>query len=234
MRTQLFLIFAALAAVSTSSMAQKPGASAVAVEAKTPTGGAVAQAVEIEATVTAIDKEKRTVTVKGPKGRSAELSVSDEVKNLDKVKIGDTIKLKYYEALSLQLDKAPGAKPGITITEEMVRAKGTEKPAGGVQRKVTVVGTVTAVDEAAQLVTVRGPKGNEVDIKVQDPAKFKIVKTGDLVKATYTEALVVSVAAPAKEGKAAEIFATTQNIQKDVASQGGMPQQFHLSCRNQV
>lgn len=199
MRTQSYLVLAALAAVSTGAMAEKPSASAVAVEAKGPTGAAVAQAVEVQVTVTAIDRDKRTVTVKGPKGNSTELAVSDEVKNLDKVKVGDTIKLKYYEAISLQLDKAPGAKPGIVVTEELVRAKGGDKPAGAVQRKVTVVGTVTAIDEKAQLVTVRGPKGNEIDIKVQDPAKLKNVKTGDLVKATYTEALVVSVAAPAKE-----------------------------------
>lgn len=199
MRTQLFLAFAALAVASTAAMAEKPSASAVAVEAKGPTGAAVAQAVEVQVTVTAIDRKTRTVTVKGPKGRSAELAVSDEVKNLDQVKVGDTIKLKYYEALSLQLDKAPGAKPGITVTEELVRAKGGDKPAGAVQRKVTVVGAVTAIDEAAQLVTVRGPRGNEIDIKVQDPAKLKTVKTGDLVKATYSEALVVSVAAPVKE-----------------------------------
>jgi hypothetical protein len=198
MRKQMYLVLAAIAAASTGAMAEKPAATAVAVEAKGPTGGAVAQAVEIEATVTAIDKAKRTVTLKGPRGNSAELAVSDEVKNLDQVKVGDTIKLKYYEALSLKLDKAPGAKPGITYTEDLVRAKGGEKPAGAVQRKVTVVGTVTAIDEKAQLVTVRGPQGNEVEIKVQDAAKLKNVKTGDLVKATYAEALVVSVAAAAK------------------------------------
>ena len=199
MRNQMYLVFAALAAVSAVAQAEKPSASATVIEAKGPTGRAVAGVVEIQATVTAIDREKRTVTLKGPKGNSKVFPVSDEVKNLDQVKVGDTVKLKHYEAVSLQLDKAPGAKPGISVTEELVRAKGGEKPAGAMQRNVTVVGTVTAIDEAAQLVSVRGPQGNEVDIKVQDPAKLKNVKTGDLVKATYTEALVISVTAPAKE-----------------------------------
>jgi hypothetical protein len=198
MRKQMCLIFAALAAASTTVLAEKPGAEAVVVEAKGPTGGAVAQAVEIEATVTAIDKEKRTVTVKGPRGKSAVLAVGKEARNFDQVKVGDMVKLKYYEALSLQLDKAPGAKPGITVEEEVARAKKGEKPAGGIQRTVTIVGTVTAVDEKAQLVTVKGPQGNEADIKVQDAAKLKSVKVGDLVKARYTEALVISVDTPAK------------------------------------
>jgi hypothetical protein len=129
MRNQMYLVFAALAASSSVALAEKPSAGAIVVEAKGPTGGAVAQAVEIQATVTAIDKKKRTVTVKGPKGRTAELAVSEEVKNLDQVKVGDMLKLKYYEALSLQLDKAPGAKPGVTVTEEMVQPRAAK--AGG-------------------------------------------------------------------------------------------------------
>jgi hypothetical protein len=48
------------------------------------------------------------------------------------------------------------------------------------------------------MVTVRGPEGNEVDIKVEDPAKLRNVKTGDLVRATYTEAMAISVSAPEK------------------------------------
>jgi len=62
--------------------------------------------------------------------------------------------------------------------------------------QTTIVGTVTAIDGKTQLVTVRGPQGNEVDLKVQDPAKLKNVKIGDLVKATYTEALAISVTTP--------------------------------------
>lgn len=199
MKKHVCLVVAALAAASSVALAaDKPAAGAAIIEAKGPTGGAVAGVVEIEATVTAIDKEKRTVTVKGPK-RTAVIAVSEEARNFDQIKVGDMVKLKYVEAISLQLDKAPGAKPGMVVTEEMVRAKKGEKPSGAVQRKVTVVGTVTAIDEKAQLVTVKGPEGNEVDIKVQDAAKLKNVKTGDLVKATYTEALVVSVTTPAKE-----------------------------------
>ncbi len=64
--------------------------------------------------------------------------------------------------------------------------------------QTTIVGTVTAIDAETQMVTVRGPDGNEVDLKVEDPAKLKNVKTGDLVKATYTEAVAISVSTPAK------------------------------------
>jgi len=201
MRTPFFLtLFAALAATSTAVLAEKPSAEAIVVQAKSATGGGVGHAVEIQVIVTAVDKAKRTVTVKGPQGKTRVLAVGEDVRNFDQVKVGDTITIGYLEALVIDLEKAKGAKPGKVVTEDLKRAKPGEKPGGVATRQVTIVGTVTAIDEKAQLVTVRGPEGNELDIQVQDPAKLKNVKKGDLVKATYTEAVVISVTAPKKAG----------------------------------
>ena len=196
--TLLLTLVAVLAAAPSIVLAEKPGASAVMVEARGATGAGLAQAVEIQATVTAIDKANRTVTVKGPQGKTRTLTVGPEARNFDQVKVGDTITLSYVEAVTLSLEKAEGAKPGITVSDEMKRAAPGAKPGGMISSQTTIVGTVTAIDAATQLVTVRGPKGNEVDIKVEDPAKLKSVKTGDLVKATYTEAMAISVSTPAK------------------------------------
>jgi hypothetical protein len=168
------------------------------VEAKSPTGAGIGQAVEIQGTVTAIDKVKRTVTVKGPRGKTRTLAVSKEARNFDQVKVGDMVTLTYMEALTVSLEKAAGAKPGKSVTEELRRAEPGEKPGGQLTTQTTVVGTVTAIDAKTQMVTVRGPDGNEVDLKVQDPAKLKNVIKGDLVKATYTEALAISVTEQAK------------------------------------
>lgn len=198
MQKALCLTLAALAVTSSSAWAQAPRAEAVAIEAKGPTGAAVGQAVEIQATVTAIDKKNRTVTVQGPAGKTRTFAVSEAARNFDQAAVGDIVTLKHFEAFALQLEKAPGAKPGKMVSEEMSRAKAGDKPGGMAQRTVTVVGTVTAIDTKTQVVTVRGPEDNELDIKVQDPAKLKNVKTGDLVRATYTEGLVISVTAPAK------------------------------------
>lgn len=196
--TLLLTLVAVLAAAPSIVLAEKPGASAVMVEAKSPTGAGVAQAVEIQATVTAIDKAKRTVTVKGPQGNIRTFAVGKEARNFDQVKVGDMITLTYAEAVTVSLEKAAGAKPGVTVTDEVKRAEPGAKPGGVMSSQTTIVGTVTAIDAKTQLVTVRGPQGNEVDLKVQDPAKLKNVKIGDLVKATYTEALAISVTTPTK------------------------------------
>jgi len=44
---------------------------------------------------------------------------------------------------------------------------------------------------------LKGPQGNLVDLKVRDPEQFKLVKKGDQVQVTYTEAMALSVT-PAK------------------------------------
>jgi Cu/Ag efflux protein CusF len=64
-----------------------------------------------------------------------------------------------------------------------------------VKDEVTVVTDVIAVDPKAQLVTLRGPKGNTVALEVKDPKQFNLVKVGDKVEAVYTEALAVRVEA---------------------------------------
>lgn len=195
--TSLVILVAALAAAPSVVLAEEPDAQVIEMEGRGPEGAGIGRAVEIQATVTAIDKAKRTLTVKGPRGTRT-LTVGKEARNFDQVKVGDIITLTYMEALTVALEKAEGAKPGKTVTEELKRAEPGSKPGGQLTSQITVVGTVTAIDAKNRMVTVRGPEGNELDLKVQDPAKLKNVKTGDLVKATYIEAMAISVSAPKK------------------------------------
>ena len=46
--------------------------------------------------------------------------------------------------------------------------------------------------------TLEGPQGGEVTLKVQDPKRLEGVDRGELVEATYREAVIISVAKPTK------------------------------------
>jgi hypothetical protein len=49
-------------------------------------------------------------------------------------------------------------------------------------------------------VTLKGPKGNYVDLQLQDPKQLARVKKGDQVEAVFTEAVALTVEpAPAKQ-----------------------------------
>lgn len=163
-----------------------------AVVGKGPGVAAAAQTVKITATITAIDPATREITLKGPKGREATIVAGPEIKNFAQMKVGDQVNAEYTEALTLELKKGGKAVVGRTEDAGMARAKPGERPAAVMGRRVTVTADVVAVDPATQTVTLKGPK-QTVDLKVNDPEQFKLVKVGDQVEATYAEALAVAV-----------------------------------------
>ena len=170
-----------------------------AVVASEPGKAAVVQTIKASAVVTAIDKATRTVTLKGAKGNSFDLVAGDEVKNFDQVKVGDEVAVEYVRALTLELKKG-GAPAGRTETADAVRAKQGQKPGGAVGRQVTIMADVVDVNPKNKTITLKGPKGNEVELDVQNPEQFKVVKKGDKVEAVYTEALAIAVTPAAKKG----------------------------------
>lgn len=159
-------------------------------------GKGVASSVKVRGTIDAIDKEKGTITLKGPQGRTITLDVKDRAK-LDAVKVGDPVVATYVEAVAFQVRKAGSAAPGATVKEAQVSSKPGETPAGAVGREVTVTATITALDLKARTVTIKGPQGNSETFKIQDPKNAEGVKVGDLVDITYTQALAVTLDKPA-------------------------------------
>lgn len=185
--------------------AQTPGATGEKKPAMTEKKPAVgeATAVKIHGTVSAIDKENRTVTLKGPKGRTLTLDVKDPSK-LEVIKVGDPVVAVYMEAVAIEVKKAGAAMPGVTVQESRVGSKPGETPAGAIGREVTVTGTITAVDRKAQTVSIKGPKGNQETVKVKNPKNLEGVKAGDMVELTYAQALAVSLDKPPAKDKPAK------------------------------
>ena len=56
-------------------------------------GRAASRTVKLTATITAIDKATRDVTLKGPQGNDVTVTASPEVKNFDQLKVGDQVDL---------------------------------------------------------------------------------------------------------------------------------------------
>jgi hypothetical protein len=186
------LMIAIVAGISFGALAQAPAAGGGTMTATAPGKGVAANVVEITASVQAVNKADRTVTIKGPRGHVETVEVGPEVKNFDQIKVGDNVALRYVEALSLELKK--GGKAPVARTDSMAggTAKAGDKPAVGVGRQIHVTADVVAVDAATQTVSLKGPK-QTVDLHVRDPEQFKLVKVGDQVEATYTEAVALSV-----------------------------------------
>ena len=194
MNTKSKLALAVIAAAfATATLAQQSGPTSGAVLASEPGKATAARAVEVSAQVVGIDKATRTVTLKGPKGNVVDIVAGDEVRNFDQIKVGDSVVARYVEALTLELKKTKVAAGDVKVREEAAKAKPGEKPAVAGARQVTVIADVVAVDPVKSTITLKGPKGKEVTLNVQNPDQFKVVRKGDQVEATYTEALALSV-----------------------------------------
>ena len=155
---------------------------------------------DVSAEITGLDKAKRVITLKGPQGNSFDIVAGDEVKNFDKLKVGDVVSARYVESITLEVKKTTVAKADPVVREGVVRSKTGEQPAGAVMREVTAIVDVTAVDPAKSTITIKGPTGNVRTLNVKNPDQFKVVKVGDHIEVTYTEALAVNVEpAPAKK-----------------------------------
>lgn len=185
--------FAVAVAVALPAGAQTGGG----MVATAPGKAALAQTVRLTATITAIDKATRDVTLKGPQGNEVTVTAGPQVKNFDAMKVGDKVDVDYVEALTLELKKGGGLVVGRTEQAGAVSAKPGQQPAGAVGRQITVVANVVAVDAAKQTVTLKGPQ-RTVELRIPDPEQFKRIAKGDQVEATYTQALALAVE-PAKK-----------------------------------
>jgi Cu/Ag efflux protein CusF len=156
-----------------------------------------ARVVTVRGTVEAIDKEKQTVTLKGPK-RSLTVRVRDP-KKLEEIKVGDPVVGKYYESWMVEVKKPGEGTPGVSAQQSAVTSKPGETPAGAIGQQITVTATIVGIDKKAQTATIKGPEGNTVTVKAQDPKNLDKVKVGDNVEITYTEALAISLDKSAKK-----------------------------------
>jgi hypothetical protein len=190
MSKKLFELAMAVVALALASpaLAQTPKES----PAKLPSGG-MSEAVMVTATVQAVDLKARTVTLKGPKGKVETIKVDPSIRSLDKLKVGDEVVAKYYEALAWDVKKAGQStmKPGITEAAAAGREPGAGTAIG--ERKVRMVVTITAIDASAQTVTVKEPDGPTSVIKVKNPKNLEGVNVGDQVEVTFTQAMAVSL-----------------------------------------
>lgn len=189
-----------LAALVTSfALAQPAVAQTNAVTSSSPGKVGAAQTVDVSATITAIEKASRTLTLKGPHGDEVKIEAGPEVRNFDQLKVGDIVDIRYIESLALELKKGGGMKVEKTEKAGAVGAQPGAQPAGVLGRQITVVGDVIKVDAAKQTVTLKGPQ-RTLEMKVRDPEQFKLIAVGDQIQATYTEAFALSVT-PAKPKK---------------------------------
>jgi Cu/Ag efflux protein CusF len=159
-------------------------------------GIGASQTITARAKVQALDLATREVTLVGPEGVFT-IHAGDAVRNLDKIKVGDTVVATYYASIVLVLS-APGTQvPDNQVNAAASRAAKGQVPAAALRTKMVVTGTVVAVDLANHTISLVDPSGGMVHVfNVTDPrrqAALKRVKVGDSLTAIGTEAFAIAL-----------------------------------------
>jgi len=85
---------------------------------------------------------------------------------------------------------AVAVSAGIVVAQEAAARK-----TGVAAQKASITATVTRIDSANRVLTLKGPDGKTVDVEVSTAVKrFPEIKVGDHLNVDYTETLIVSIA----------------------------------------
>ena len=186
-------VLAAASLLATTAMAQDKAPAAA------PTLSAIADALGVRekltatAEVQAVDQKNRTLTLKGEDGKVFTIKVGDEVRNLAQVQAGDTVVATYHQALAAAIETVQGTGVNARlVTVSAGRAPAGAMPAGVVEEKVQMVGTILAIDKEKRTVLIQGAV-QHVTLQIPADMDVKDLKKGDQVRATYTQELAVSV-----------------------------------------
>jgi hypothetical protein len=169
-----------------------------AVAAKKPAPAVTGDMKEVVATVVSIDQQTRHVTLRDTNGKLMEFDVGPEVKNLDKVQVGDRVELAFFEGIAAEVKKPGTGVKGVKEETRRIDAAPPDaaRPAGGVSKtKITTV-IIESVDTTANTVTFKDHEGVVHTTVVKKPEGRKFIaglKPGDEVEVMYTEAVAVSV-----------------------------------------
>lgn len=147
--------------------------------------------VERTATIADIDKENRLVMLKGPEGQEFSILAPERVQ-LDELKKGDQVDVKYYESLAVKLQETE-AGPEAKLEEKSKEVPGR----GGMkERELTATVEVISTDAENNTITFKGPKGQERTVRIEDPKMQQLaagLEQGDKVQITYRQAVAAEL-----------------------------------------
>jgi hypothetical protein len=163
-----------------------------------------AEAVTLQAKITAIDPNTRAVTLKGASGNSVTVTAGPLVR-VDLLQVGQTVNAKYYRSVAFVVNPPRGGN-GVPVSDAQfaqVTMQPVQAPGGVALRMVKISGTVVGVDLSSNSISLVHPSGGQVyTIDVTDPSRIAMLpslRVGDTISAVVSQVLAVSIT-PAPKG----------------------------------
>jgi hypothetical protein len=157
-----------------------------------PEGVGSATVVTVHAKIIKVNKSRKLVTLEGPEGRKVTLTVQNPY-NLQAAKVGEPVIVRYYEVVTIRKKRPNETVPGASLKEGIATAQPGEVPGAVIGRKLSLLVSVDAIDEANGTVTVKGPDGTTETVKARDPRNLKRLKVGDDLVVSISRAVAISL-----------------------------------------
>ena len=151
------------------------------------------QTIQLTTVVDAIDREARTVTLKGPQGNTRTIQAREDSDNIDRIEVGDNVDVEFVQHMSIEVFANDGMEPGSGVMTATGVNKEGETPAGMEMITTVTTATVEAIDIEANTFKLKWPDGSIMEYVAQDPENLKKADVGDLVVTSYTEAIALSL-----------------------------------------
>ena len=185
---RLLLLALLQATAACSSSEEKPAVSSVHCRGKS-------EMVLTTFTVEGVEPARRGITLKGPDGKSESYVVGPEVRRYSEIHAGDSLVVQYFVGMVAEFREptADEAAEPIKFIDAIVRDPADGPPAGAIYRTVRVVTTVGDVNLSNNTMTLKGPRGVTLTVKVEEAAALTGTRHGRPIIATFGERLVLSI-----------------------------------------
>jgi hypothetical protein len=151
------------------------------------------QTVQLIAVVEAIDREARTVTLKGPEGNTHTINARPDSNNIDRIKVGDEVDVEYIQQISIEVFANDGMEPGSGVMAASGVNQEGETPAGMEVLTTVTTAVVEDINIEANTFKLRWPNGDILQYEAQNPENLKKADVGDLVVLTFTQAIAMAL-----------------------------------------
>jgi hypothetical protein len=138
------------------------------------------------------DVKKRELTVTETFVNRITLKVDESVPDLEKLAVGDTVKVVYFISGKAEIRK-PTAEEQKTPFAVLETSDLPKNPFRADVKTYKVVTAIDAINSSAATVTFKGIHSRNALVKLKDAGAFEGYKAGDAVVVTYTEPIVGSL-----------------------------------------
>lgn len=144
--------------------------------------------------ITRIEKDARLVTLKNAAGDTLSVVCGPEVKNFDKLKIGDKVQTIYKETLSIRVDKS--GEMVETTEQTSSSAKKGDAPAAQFWEKREVKAKIIEIDKPGGTAEIETRSGEKFTVIPDHVENLDKVQVGNFVVVTQTSSRAISVTTP--------------------------------------